>query len=198
MRTGTAATRPSATEGWASVGAGNRVRATDVAGLAYDAEAPLEGGTAREAAARRVVGDVPGDVVVVGAPAGTRANAGKHLTSLPGALGQALHDAGKRTAVVGNADDPAAPDGRHRILRPAADGDLAPHARGGRGPGRAPRVPALAFDEAPRGDHRDGPGADRLARPGRGRARRHDRPAVAGPSRPRRPRPSPSRRPGRG
>ncbi|MGH9190495.1 MAG: hypothetical protein ACRD0Q_10760, partial [Acidimicrobiales bacterium] len=104
---------PSVTEGYATLGAGSRVAASDGNGQAE--------------------GDAP---VRVPAVAALRSNAGRNLPTAPGALGQALHAAGKRTAVVGNADlalglsDPVPAgegEGRPVRLRPAAvavmDGD---------------------------------------------------------------------------
>ncbi|HKN39021.1 MAG TPA: hypothetical protein VJ456_07935, partial [Acidimicrobiia bacterium] len=73
-----------------------------------------ENGTAAEALTRRSSRPAPGAVVVVGGPQTIRANQGKHLATLPGALGDALHAAGVRTAAVGNAD------GGDRASRPAA------------------------------------------------------------------------------
>jgi hypothetical protein len=73
---------PSVTEGYAALGAGSRVRAGDSAALASD---------------------VGGRVVVTDAEA-VRSEAGRHTPTEPGALGDALHQAGRRTAVVGNAD----------------------------------------------------------------------------------------------
>jgi hypothetical protein len=73
---------PAVQEGYAALGAGSRVRAGEVAD---DAVADQAG-------------------VVVPAAAEVRADAGPYLPTLPGALGDALHAAGRRTAVVGNAD----------------------------------------------------------------------------------------------
>lgn len=112
--------RPNISEGYATLGAGTRVAAEDVAGLAFDGEAALEGATAREALARRTGRAVDGDVVVVGGPATRKLNSGRFLTSYPGALGDALHASGKLTAVVGNADTGYTPGTRASVLRPAA------------------------------------------------------------------------------
>jgi hypothetical protein len=95
---------PAVAEGYATLGAGTRVATPGVGGSAYDASAPLENGTAAQALARRVGAPVEGGVVVVDGPAAVRANQGKHLSSLPGALGEAMQKAGRRTAAVGNAD----------------------------------------------------------------------------------------------
>jgi len=120
MSVRTASGRPSITEGYATIGAGTRVAADDQGGFAFDRDTPLENGTAAQALARRTGQEPDGEVVVVGGPATRIANAGRHLTSGPGALGTALNDAGKRTAVVGNADTGYIPSGRSSILRPAA------------------------------------------------------------------------------
>lgn len=111
---------PAIAEGYATLGAGDRVAASGIGGGAYDAGAPLENGTAAEALARRVGRPVAGEVVVVDGPATVRANQGKHLSSLPGALGEAMDHAGRKTAAVGNADIGAI-DGRQPLVsRPAA------------------------------------------------------------------------------
>ena len=77
---------PSTVEGYAALGAGTRVRAPVEAGVAEDVAAPDAG-----------------EVLVPAASAAIGLNDRRHLSSRPGALGQALHDAGLRTAVVGNA-----------------------------------------------------------------------------------------------
>jgi hypothetical protein len=113
--------RPTTTEGYATLGAGTRVRADDQGGYAFDAGARLEGGTARQALERRTgvpVGDA--EVAVVGGPAAVVANRGRHLSALPGELGTALERAGKRAAVVGNADTGYRRGARSSLLRPAA------------------------------------------------------------------------------
>ena len=113
--------RPSTAEGYASLGAGARLRSESDGGVAYAGGAPLEGGTAAAALARRTGRPAQGEVVVVGGPATIRLNSGKHAPSEPGAMGQALHDEQLRTAVVGNADSPDSGDGViPRISRPAA------------------------------------------------------------------------------
>jgi hypothetical protein len=111
---------PSLAEGYATLGAGTRVSAAATAGAAYDASAPLENGTASEALARRVGRPVPGDVLALDGPAVVRANQGEHLSSLPGALGEAMEKAHRGTAAVGNADIGSV-DGRQPVTsRPAA------------------------------------------------------------------------------
>jgi hypothetical protein len=76
---------PGVGEGYASLGAGSRVSA----GPTADAAQPVDGR------------------IVVPAASQLRAQSGRHLPTRPGALGDALHAAGRRTAVVGNADLPA-------------------------------------------------------------------------------------------
>jgi hypothetical protein len=118
----TIAGRPSTTEGYATLGAGARVRADALGGYAFESATPLEGSTAAEALRRRTGAPTTGgDVAVIGAPATFRLNDGRHLPSEPGALGQALRQAGRTTAVVGNADiaPPRLPR-RTVLLRPAA------------------------------------------------------------------------------
>ena len=117
----TLAGRPSTSEGYASLGAGARVRADGLAGYAFEAATSLEGGTAAEALQRRTGGPAGGEVAVVGAPAVTRMNEHRDVPSQPGALGQALREAGRKAAVVGNADisAPRVPR-RPVLLRPAA------------------------------------------------------------------------------
>jgi hypothetical protein len=94
---------PTVAEGYASLGAGSRVQV----------------GPAADAAVGR------GGTVVVPAVTEIRAGAGRHLPTLPGALGDALHAAGRRTAVLGTAD--LAPGlselsipGHPNVARPAA------------------------------------------------------------------------------
>lgn len=86
----TASAHPSVAEGWATLGAGSRVEAV---------------------AATDDAVDTPTGPLVRGALATRRANQDRHLPTLPGALGDALHAAGRRTAVVGTAggDTPSAP-----------------------------------------------------------------------------------------
>lgn len=103
---------PSTAEGYAALGAGTRVGADERASDAVDAQW--------------------GGVVVTGAVATIRLNEGRHLSSEPGALGDALHRAGMRTAVVGNADrsTPSGEPVRHRPA-PVALMDAAGEVDGG-------------------------------------------------------------------
>ena len=118
----TIAGRPGTPEGYASLGAGARVRAESPAGYAFEADTPLEGGTAAEALQRRTgARRAGGDIAVVGAPSTFRLNAGRHLPSEPGAMGEALRRAGRRAGVVGNSDiTPPRLARRPVLLRPAA------------------------------------------------------------------------------
>ncbi len=84
MSVRTGSSHPSVAEGYATLGAGARVRVSD------------------EAAARvEPDGDRP---IVVADAADIRRSAGRHLPTLPGDLGEALHAAGRTTAVVGVSD----------------------------------------------------------------------------------------------
>lgn len=112
--------RPNTAEGYATLGAGTRVAATDLGGFAFDGESVLEGGTARQALERRAGRPADGEVVVVGGPATVKQNDGRYLTSAPGALGEALHRAGKTAAVIGNADTGYPMGERASVLRPGA------------------------------------------------------------------------------
>src|SRR5207253_11270283 len=100
MSVRTASAHPDVAEGYATLGAAARVEAPSASGDAYDAGQPFENGTAAQALARRTGRGVGGRVVVVGGPETVRANEGKHLPTLPGALGDALHRAGLRPAAV--------------------------------------------------------------------------------------------------
>lgn len=114
----TLSTRPSAVEAYATLGAGTRVRSHPFVENVRMAEDDLEGGTAREAVERRTGRPARGDVVVVAAPVAVN-GAGDDLSSAPGALGDALHGAGLRTAVVGTGDQ-LDPGGNVLVRRPAA------------------------------------------------------------------------------
>jgi hypothetical protein len=115
--------RPSSGEAYATLGAGTRVR-DGHAGLGTDsaealpADAPFEGGTAGAVLSRRTGQPPGGEIVVPAAPVVVR-SAGEHVSSTPGALGDALAAAGLSTAVVNNADS-VADDGTPVPYRPAA------------------------------------------------------------------------------
>jgi hypothetical protein len=108
-------------EAYTALGAANPVRARLPVARALPADTEFESDTAAEALARRT-GVVPaGDIVVLGAPEVQLDNESRHLSTDAGALGDALRDAGKRTAVVGNADvDVVDDDGTRGVRRPAA------------------------------------------------------------------------------
>ena len=113
MSVRTVSGRPSSAEAYATLGAGVRVEADRLAALAFDADERIGPGTAAEAAARLNGAQVTDARVVV--PAGAvlgRKNRKHHLSSQPGALGDALNGAGLRAAVVGNADMPGSLDPR--------------------------------------------------------------------------------------
>ena len=108
----------SLSEGYATIGAGNRAGApARIGGLALDADEPFENGTAGEAFARRC-GCRAGDAAVVHLDmAQVRAYNDRLLYgSEVGLLGDALRRAGLTTAVIANADTALEPDDdeRHR------------------------------------------------------------------------------------
>jgi hypothetical protein len=116
---------PSTGEAYATLGAGTRVRdghpGLGTSGAeALPAAAPFEGGTAAGVLSRRTGMAVTGEIVVPATPTVVR-SAGDHLSSTPGALGEALAGAGLSTAVVNNADS-VAEDGTPVPYRPAAMG----------------------------------------------------------------------------
>ncbi|MGH9225791.1 MAG: glycosyltransferase [Acidimicrobiales bacterium] len=84
MAVRTLSSEPTPVEAYATLGAGARVRAGALAEDASGAGGPIE----------------------VREPAAVRRDAGRYAASRPGALGDALHAAGLRTAAVGNADTP--------------------------------------------------------------------------------------------
>ena len=119
MSVRTLSTRPSTVEAYASLGAGDRVRARAIgADQAIPADAELEGSTAAAATARRT-GRTPQGSVVVPGIAALVVGAGSDINSEPGTLGDALRAAGLDTAVVSNADEVAG-DGDNVQHRPAA------------------------------------------------------------------------------
>jgi Glycosyl transferase family 2 len=113
--------RPSTVEGYATLGAGARVRANDAGADAFSAEAPVGLLSAAEVAAVRTGKKPAGAVVMVGMAQMIALNQKRFLSSFPGALGDALADAKLSTAVVNVSDtglvakDPAA-----GLSRPAA------------------------------------------------------------------------------
>jgi hypothetical protein len=116
MSVRTGSSHPAVAEGYATLGAGARVRVdnTAAADVASDGFGPVS----------------------VAAAADLRRTAGRHLPTRPGDLGEALHAAGRTTAVVGVADiaeglvGPNVPQDRPARFRPAPlalmdrDGDV--------------------------------------------------------------------------
>jgi hypothetical protein len=96
--------RPTTVEAYASIGAGTRVRARDGAADAFAAGDQVGSVTAAELATVRTGREVDGDIVVTGMAEAILGNAGRYLSSQPGALGDSLREARKRTAVVNSSD----------------------------------------------------------------------------------------------
>jgi hypothetical protein len=105
-------------EGYVTIGAGNRARVDPQrAGDAYGADEQVGNATGAQLF-QAATGADPGDARVLSlAVTEAREDADRlHYGSEPGALGQAVVDAGKRTAVIANADGgpPAGTDKAHR------------------------------------------------------------------------------------
>jgi hypothetical protein len=105
-------------EGYVTLGAGNRARVQrDRAGDAVDADEAIGPNTGAELY-RAVTGEDPGDASVLSLAIGEAvADADRLLYgSAPGAMGQAIEDAGLSAAVIANADGgpPLGADERHR------------------------------------------------------------------------------------
>jgi hypothetical protein len=120
MVANTVRTRPTTAEIYTSLGAGYEASVAPPVGLAYDADEPIATGEAGRVFARLAGTAAPAGVVVMDAPATMRTNQGKHRSSLPGALGDALRRAGKRPAVFGNADTTDPVTATEELYRPAA------------------------------------------------------------------------------
>ena len=101
----TIGTTTSAGEGYATIGAGNRVAVSDaLAGMAFAPDTEVEGEVASAILDRRG-GRADGAAVVhLGMPAFSAINDRLLYGAQPGALGSALARAGLQAAVVGNAD----------------------------------------------------------------------------------------------
>jgi Glycosyl transferase family 2 len=113
--------RPSTVEGYATLGAGARVRANDAGADAFAAQAPVGLLTAAELAAVRTGKKPAGAVVVVGMAQMIALNQKRFLSSFPGALGDALAAAKLSTAVVNVSDTGlVAKDPLAGLSRPAA------------------------------------------------------------------------------
>lgn len=120
MSVRTVSRRPSLTEGYLSLGAGYRLRATKTSAEAYAAGAKLSTGTAAEVLKARSGYASTGDIAVVGGANALDLNRDRTITSKPGALADVLAENGKSSAVVGNADQPDAIGGPTFVNRPAA------------------------------------------------------------------------------
>jgi uncharacterized membrane-anchored protein len=96
--------RPATVEAYASIGAGTRVRAKDVAADAYLAGEMIGTVTSAQLGSIRTGEVIRGDVVVTGMAETINLNTNRFLSSEPGALGEALHLAKKRTGVVNTSD----------------------------------------------------------------------------------------------
>jgi len=121
MTVRTSRRHPSTAEAYATLGAGTRVRSRATTARAFPARTRLASGVTVAATIERRTGrPVRGALAVLGGPDAVAANAADHLPSKPGALGEALHRAGRRTAVVGNADHVARDTGAPVVSRPAA------------------------------------------------------------------------------
>ncbi len=96
--------RPSTVEGYASLGAGGRVRAGDAAADAFGAGDDVGLLTAKEVAALRTGRSSAGRVIVIGLAETVATNERRYLPILPAALGETLRLAGKTTGVVGMSD----------------------------------------------------------------------------------------------
>ncbi|MDZ7676336.1 MAG: hypothetical protein U5K30_14870 [Acidimicrobiales bacterium] len=97
--------RTSTAEGYATFGAGNRASAgTSAAGLALEPDEWFEEGTAAQTYERRTGRAGTGALLHLGFPAIERLNDRFLYGAEPGALGQAMLDAGRSVGVVANAD----------------------------------------------------------------------------------------------
>ncbi|HYI60273.1 MAG TPA: glycosyltransferase [Acidimicrobiales bacterium] len=120
MSVRTASRRPRLAEGYVSLGAGYRLRSPQGASIAYPSDEEIGNVTAGEVLRSRTGEAGDGEIAVIGAAATLDINDDSTTTSKPGALGDALGDAGRVGAVVGNGDRlPVGPaDGT--VNRPAA------------------------------------------------------------------------------
>ena len=91
-------------EGYATLGAGQRVQTDPSAGWAFDALEKVENGSAAQMFRRRT-DEIPRGLVVI--PTINQLiyrNSGRAFDATPGLLGEAIRKLGGRTAVIGNAD----------------------------------------------------------------------------------------------
>jgi hypothetical protein len=144
-------------EGYVTIGAGNRARADPQrAGDAYGADEEVGNATGAQLFQAATGSDPDGARVLSLAVTDARADADRLLYgSEPGALGQAVADAGRRTAVIANADGgpPAGTDKAHR------EAALAMMDTAGRVPGGVVDDSLTVLDSAAPGGRRTDPGA---------------------------------------
>lgn len=107
-------------EGALSISCGSWAAFDRSAAAAYSSSEKYEVGSAAEAF-RRTTGDQVGDskIVFLGMPVTQRMNALRSYGAIPGTLGQAIEDAGGKTAAIGNSDVGYV-TGEQRRVRPAA------------------------------------------------------------------------------
>jgi hypothetical protein len=96
--------RPTSVEGYATLGAGARVRAGDGLAGAFESDERIGTVSARELATSRTGKASTGGIALPAIGATQRVNTGKFVPSLPGSLGDTLHEAGMKVGVVANSD----------------------------------------------------------------------------------------------
>ncbi len=104
---------------YVSIGGGNRFSAPQIAGESYNREELLPDGSRAVDVYVRNTGSEPGgsEVLNVTVPALLKVNRNKNIASVPGQLGKILHQAGLKTAVIGNSDtEPGSPANRPAVL----------------------------------------------------------------------------------
>lgn len=120
MSVRTVARAPSLAGGYLSLGAGARLHVSRTTALAYDGDAEIPGGTAAEVLEARTGESVTGAIAAVGATSAVELNDGPEIASPPGALGDALVEAGLEAAAIGNADQPATVEDEQTLDRSVA------------------------------------------------------------------------------
>jgi hypothetical protein len=96
--------RPTSVEGYATLGAGARVRAGDGLASVFESNERIGTISANELATSRTGTASKGEIALPAMGATQRVNTGKFVPSLPGALGDALSAAGMKVGVVANSD----------------------------------------------------------------------------------------------
>lgn len=90
---------------YVSIGGGAHLKGYAASGIGYEAEARLEQGKASDEYFQRTgMKPPPGSLVQLGIARLKKINGELPYTAEPGVLGSALHDSGKKTAVLGNSD----------------------------------------------------------------------------------------------